>query len=172
MNFKKDRMNDEIKKRYVADVSQLSNRLAELNIGDEITYSELSDLIGINVRTEGYRAFLDARKALRKDGKEFYTIQGVGIRRATKEDCLKMSSGQISQIRKRARNGSRINNNVPDVEKLSPNEKALLSASSTIFAITLQTTKPSKQKELGILYTHNPALLTEEAAKRTLEGLK
>jgi len=65
-----------------ADARLMYQRLAEMDIGDFVTYEELNGIIGRDVQKEG-RGFLNTARSMaeREDGKIFGVVINQGLKR-------------------------------------------------------------------------------------------
>lgn len=102
-------------KRVIPQVSidgqVLTKRLAEINPGETITYGEMSNLIGRDVRKEGHSALVCARKYLLRDYQAvFESVMGVGLKRLVDNEIAKIGSHYLRRINKMSSRG---------IEKLS-----------------------------------------------------
>jgi len=156
--------------RYSIDVQKLYERLNEVEVGVFVSYLELNKTIRSNVQQEGYAALGRARRILAKEGKEFKTLRGEGLRRATNEDCQELAESGISRTRAVARRSLLALENLPNPGSLGKLELASVIAKQTIFGLTLMVTKPSRRKSLEGELEKNPALTLESIRARLLDS--
>lgn len=85
-----------------ADTQSLSGRLRELSVGGLVTYDELSELIGRNIRTHRHLLYSAIRMVEREDGAVFDTERGVGVRRLEAADAPKVGQKTRRSVRRAA----------------------------------------------------------------------
>jgi len=97
----------------------LYQRLKELKPGDEVSYSELSKLVGIDVQGQKGRGYLtSARKMVSSESILIITIWGEGIRHAKDEDVVDDIGKDQRKIRRSALRSSRKPACIKDYESL------------------------------------------------------
>jgi len=167
-------MNDDIRTRYITDANKLEEYIANIEINEQRTWAELSAVIGTPVTTSGkssgYRSFTRARRMLLKRGIHFKTIIGVGIRRATNEDCIDDASARQKLIRRASKKAILTIDATPNKENLTPNQIAEISARKAVLAISGKINDERTTRKLLIEMKNNAALKAEDAARRFLEN--
>ncbi len=105
------------------DARLLYERIAALNVGDSISYKELSALIDRNVQEDGHGVLRTARRmAEREDRIVFDVVIGEGLRRLNDSEIVDTGDRAVSRIRRGARRAANTISAVSDFNTL-PNEK-------------------------------------------------
>ena len=128
----------------------LYRRLTTAEVGEEITYSELSALIGRDVQDAGAGNLATARnKALNQNQIVFGTIRNVGIVRLDDAGRLGATKAHINRSRRIVRKGRKVAATV-DPAKLSPDERGEYRNIVTTAAVLDLVTRPMVQKKLAV----------------------
>lgn len=155
------------------EMNLIFKRLTEAAIDETITYDELTKLIGINVRTGGYRYVKAAReKALREKQMVFEVVSKVGIRRLSASDVVDHVEGYSSRIRKASRKAFVKLTSINDQYKTLSREKQLrhnLLASVHGAIAHMTTEKTLKRVEAG-LKDSSEALPVQKTLEAFREG--
>jgi hypothetical protein len=102
----------------------IQEELAKVAVGDTMTYADIDDLVGFNVRTEAPHLLQEARDQLIDDGIVFDTVIGVGVKRAGDSNVVAILEGRGKRIVNAAKRSARILKKVPvDYDALSPAER-------------------------------------------------
>lgn len=89
-----------------ADTKVIESVLAEANIGDVVTYEQISKAIGRDVREFALSALGSARRGVFKEKKYvFEVIDNVGLKRLNDQEIVSSSARDIRKLRKTARRG-------------------------------------------------------------------
>jgi hypothetical protein len=97
-------MNIDLKRHPETDL--LIARLRDVPLGQEISYADLSRVIGRDVRTFARPRLSSARDiALREFGVCFFAVRGQGLRRITVEDLPQIGVHARRSIQSKAKNG-------------------------------------------------------------------
>jgi hypothetical protein len=89
------------------DARLLLARLQKMAVGDQVTYEELTDLIGRDVQRDAYSALMTARKAAERDGIVVDVLPKMGIVRLDDVGIVKSSTSYVEKIHRVARRGVR-----------------------------------------------------------------
>ena len=100
------------------DTSILLKRMVQLKIGEQLTYDDLTALIGRDVRDAAYGNMQSARRAALRDGIVIGTIQKVGIKRLNDEEIVKTGRSVMRHIHRASRKATRIITCVKDFDAL------------------------------------------------------
>jgi hypothetical protein len=120
---------------------------------EEITYDDLSERVGIRVKSgnNGYSYMSTARRVLERNEKiVFGVIAKVGLKRLSHEDVAR-TTGAIYLSRKRKlinRNITRIDTVADDYHTLSADAKQKVNFTRTILAFDSETTKQKHIKKI------------------------
>lgn len=130
------------------DTRLLYERYQKLTVGEQITYQEMSDLIGRDVRNGARGAFMSARRrAERLDNIVFGVVRGEGLVRLNDEEIVKSGESLLKRSRKSARRGfARMGH--ADYEKLTEGIKADHNAYASMFNALIAASKPSTFKRV------------------------
>ena len=131
------------------DIKLLCDALKLVEIGDVITYQELSDIIGRSVIKHRYLLQKARRDLRRDDGILFDCVFNTGLRRMSNSDIVNKVSTQPFQ-----RMRSTVRNAVGDIhciqnDQLSNNERITLNASQSLFGAIAEFIKPKAINLLG-----------------------
>lgn len=132
------------------DSKLLYERLLKLAVGEEVTYAELSLLIGRSVRADGpaYSNLQTARRMLKRENRIVIgTVRATGVVRL--DDCGASKTGQaaIRTINRAARRGVETLSCV-EFDNLPPEEKTRHLAASAALGVTYLCTKQSSVKKI------------------------
>ena len=87
-----------------AETTALIRRMSEMNIGDELSYAEMSEIVCGDICGKKYHCLSTARKNLLSNHQMvFETIAKTGIRRETDSEIVINSSGAIRTINRATR---------------------------------------------------------------------
>lgn len=121
------------------DAKILQERLQKANIGQVISYDELSEIVNKDVRKEGYSAFLSARKACLREKIVFGTIAKVGIKRVSDSEIVKGAAAGVRRVRSAIRRES-IRLSCANKSKLDNESKITMYTTASLFgALDLMT---------------------------------
>lgn len=128
-------MDAEVTKRPMFEKSNdtgiLEAKLRELDIGQMVTYEELSAAIGRDVREFAVSSLYSARRIIERDGIHVGTVRGEGVKRLTPGGCVDKAHSYVERSRRSARR-SRQTLETTDLEGMSQVEK------SRVFALSAQ----------------------------------
>lgn len=129
---------------------RLLKRIEEMKPADEISYEELSQLIGVNDIRHSSRHFLDsARKmALHRSNIVTDCIHGKGIRRLTDEQTAFSGAADTRKARRHARRIT-IKQLTVEVEKLSHDARTFYESALRVAEVMRMVTSPKKMKKVG-----------------------
>lgn len=108
-----------------ADTRIIYKRLASAQVGDTISYAELSELVGRDVQTSGRNTLNSARRmAMREDRYVFGVKIGVGLVRLDDSSIVDSGASGAVRARRAIRRGARVLSCVSDFNAM-PNEKKI-----------------------------------------------
>jgi len=106
------------------DARLLLQELTKASIGQTVTYEQLQEVIGRDVRRGGgYAALAAARRAALRERIVFGTISKVGIKRLDDAEITRTVSGSVHKISRRVRSTIRLQD-CANYEKLSKQQQA------------------------------------------------
>lgn len=124
----------------------LYDRLSIANKGDEIAYTELTQICGRNVQTTGYAALQTARNRCEKlNHAVFGTITGKGIRRLTNDEIPETAQSHIQHIRRTARRAAKKLACV-DYQLLPDSAKLTHNINLSLLGVLSEVSKPGGSK--------------------------
>lgn len=134
--------------RRSIDTDVLYKRLVNVKIGETITYTELSALIGRDVQISGSSILQSARRiALNKDNILFDTITNHGIKRLNDVEKVNTAVSSLRRIQAAAKTGAKKVSSVDDFELLPSEQKFKHNAYLSIFnAIVYSAQQKTVQK--------------------------
>lgn len=103
--------------KYIPVVAKQTMRIVEhlkdMEVGDEVTYESLSELVGRDVQTVGRGWLTSARKRLLKEhGQVWGTVREVGIKRLNSEESVKLGLDYVKRSRRVVKRGGEIASSV------------------------------------------------------------
>lgn len=127
---------------------ELIKRLEKAQIGETITYDELSKVAMADVKEEKRGALMTAQKhVLNEKQFVFETIRNVGIKRINDSEIVAHAEGPIQRIQRISRRALRRLSCV-DFEKLSNREKVLHNTKMSALGMLHHLSAPSKIKQI------------------------
>ena len=131
-----------------ADARLLYQRLSTANIGDIITYEELSKIVSADVRTKARSYLNTARKIVqREDSKVFGTIRNIGIKCLSSPEIINNVAYSVGHIHRTTSKAIKKIGCISDLDAMPNNEKIRLNAyASAIGAISIMTQGRSIKK--------------------------
>jgi tetrahydromethanopterin S-methyltransferase subunit G len=133
------------------DTLALIERLETVNKEREITYRELSDLIGRDVQHEARSNLARACRRLERDqGIVFGVVRGVGLKRLSDAVIVEGTAAQTNRsiARKIKRAAKRIA--LADDEQLKPEQRQAKRAALAMFSTVAFFTKESERKKINL----------------------
>lgn len=125
-----------------ADGQRLAQRLAHSQPGDIIPYQELSLIIHRNVQREGRSAMDCARKyALRDEQALFECIRGVGLKRLTDEEIVKVGPSHIKRIHSASRRGILKLSSIRDFTKLNERDQIRHNTAMSLLGVFFEVSR-------------------------------
>lgn len=129
-----------------ADTSILENRLRNTSPGDVIPYTELSTILGRDVREFCRGNLATARKTLVEEKIHFDVIFGEGLKRLDGDGAVNAGGSFVGKARRAASKGMKILQNI-EFDELSPeSRKSHLTKSAQLGAIKLFGSSKSSKK--------------------------
>jgi hypothetical protein len=130
------------------DTKIIIDKLLTMQIGDTITYQELTDLIKRDVTKSGRGALRSAvRILLNENGMLFGTVLKTGIKRLTPSEGVGFASDSISRIHREAGRGARRIAAV-DYEKLGANDRMKHNATAAVLSAMHESTTSSRVRKI------------------------
>ena len=107
------------------DRRALEEFLSKAKIGEQVSYSDLSEFLGRNIREPKNRALLyGALKAIKKIGVVFGTVRGFGIKRLEDSEISKLGQSRINQMHRTAKKARVEIQCINDFDSLTPEQKS------------------------------------------------
>lgn len=127
------------------ETKQLLERLMKAEVGELITYKEMTDIVGRDIRKSGSGIMYSARrKALNDCRMVFVTIVNEGIKRASDEEIANSGSSVIDKIRRASKKGKKVLHAVNDFGALTNECKVRHNASASFLGAIDLMTRPKK----------------------------
>lgn len=131
------------------DARVILARLKAAKVGDVITYSELSELVGRDVQ-KGSRHILEAaRRWAKKDRVIFGVITGQGLKRLDDAGKVRVGSGMMDKIRRTSRRAAQTLAAVENFDALPNEMKIQHNMSLSVFGIIQQATSRKVQDRIA-----------------------
>jgi hypothetical protein len=131
------------------DTQMIEERLRKAPVGDLVTYAELTQLVGRDVREAVYHCLQSARKRLEKDGMLFGTIEGEGLRRLSDSEIVKVPAAATLRQRRMSQRVLRQLACVQDFPALSAQDRVAHNTSMSLHGAIYLMTKPNEVKRLS-----------------------
>lgn len=148
------------------DARMLYERITKLRIGEQISYSELSEIIGRDIQSS-YSILTTARnKAEREDQMVFAPVRNIGIKRLNDIGIISAGSGYIGKIRRMARRGSRKITCVKDFSSLPKDEQLKHNVSLSVLGAMEQFGSSATIKRLSGKVASTQGILPSAIAAR------
>ena len=139
----------------------LYDRLQQANIGEIITYEELSSLVGRNVQTEAYGCLYTARRKARSvDFKTFGTIPKVGVKCLEDAEIVAKAIDLTDRCRSRTRDGLKTMVCLKDYNSLPEGLKLKYNTVGTLLLMMNRITSPKEVRKLEEAVSQKAAKLT------------
>lgn len=127
------------------DAKMIYERLIASSVGDTITYSELSELIGRDVQRTGRGALVTARRRARNiDRMVFGTVRTSGLTRLSDAQIVETGEGALSHIRRAARRGAQTVLCVQNFNSLPNEKKVQHNTYVSMLGMMAEVAKPAK----------------------------
>lgn len=116
------------------DTRLVFDRMKEAAVGDTITYSELSGIIGRDVQGPGYSIVGSARRRLKRElNMIFDAVTNVGYKRLSDSEIVATSPRYMDSIRRKARAGAQTLTSVTNYDNLTAAQKSQHQAGVSVF---------------------------------------
>lgn len=124
------------------DTRAIIDRLAEAQVGEVITYQELTDLIGRDVQTVARGNLRTAVLHFERDGIIFGTVIGEGIKLLPDNELVGAGENGVGRIRRLARRTARKLAGFRDFAALGPSDKTRVLAHQSVLGAISSFTRP------------------------------
>ena len=127
------------------ETKQLLERLMKVEVGELITYKEMTEIVGRDVRKDGSGIMYSAkRKALNDCQIVFITITNKGLKRASDEEIANSGASVIHKIRRTSHKGKKVLYAVNDFSALTNESKISHNAYASFLGAIDLITRPKK----------------------------
>jgi hypothetical protein len=141
------------------DSKAIEERLVDLEIGEEIAYSELSELIGRDVTSERGALNSARRRLVRDHQMVFGVIRGVGLKRLDDAEIVGTGESVNDHIRRTARRAARQIACVRDFEAMPPEKRTQHNTWLSLFGAIASVTRAPCVKRLAAAVEQSRASL-------------
>lgn len=151
---------------------ELYRRLIKCEKGEFIPYSELSDIIGMDIQKEGYCYGYRAREmALRNDGLRFEAVSKEGFKCLTDEENAMITGPfEVKKLSRMTRKGIQKVTAIDDYGKLSNEAKRNHNFGLSVLGVVRYTTKPKRLKRIMAEVSKKPRELSFDSTIRLFES--
>lgn len=127
----------------------LFNRLKDANIGDVITYEELSEIIGVDVQGAG-RNYLNTARYMceREKDKTFGTVINYGIKCLNDSEVVETAVYAVGHIKRTSKKYIKKLKCVNDFGKLSNDDKIRFNAYASTLGVMASITRSANIKKI------------------------
>jgi predicted AAA+ superfamily ATPase len=130
------------------DTRLLYDRIKQAEVGELVTYEELSTIIGRDVRENGRASLLSARRVAKRDDRiVFGVIQTQGIIRLDDNEIVDTADAVLKTIGKRERNAAQTIA-ASNYESLDPEHRVRHNTSMSMMGALASLSKPSAYKRI------------------------
>lgn len=137
----------QIVKQMGIDAQTIYRKMAEVKVGNILTYDTMKGLIKRDVQNDARGAMETARrKALREDRMVFEAVSNVGLKRLDDLGIISVGADYINKIRRYSRKGAQKITCVTDFDALPNEEKIKHNAALSILAVMSHITKNKSLK--------------------------
>lgn len=127
---------------------ELIKRLEKAEVGETITYKELSSIAMADVQREKHGALSTATKhVLNEKQIVFEAVRGIGLKRANDAEIVAHSEGSIERIRRISKRAQKRLTCV-DFDKLSNADRVAHNARMSMFGVLHYISAPGKLKQI------------------------
>ena len=142
-----------MKKRIIGEASidsrMLYQRLAEMDVGEFISYSDLSAIIGRDVQGEARNCLNTARFICeRENDKTFGVVRNEGLKCLSSSEVVLTALSSVEHIRRTSRRQIKRMRCVKDYDGLAPEEKIKFNTYTSILAVMTTMTKGSNIRKI------------------------
>lgn len=131
------------------DTRFLYQRLAQMSVGETITYKELNDIIGSDVQGQARSALTSARKICeRENNKTFGVIYNEGLKCLADEEIVNTSVAAVEHIRRTSRRTIRRLGCVQNFNALENDDKVRFNTYTSILGVMATMTKSNNIKKI------------------------
>lgn len=142
-----------MRKKTVSEISidtqLIINRLTETKEGDVVSYEELSQLVGRDVRTIAKGCTRTARKRLLKSQIHFDCIVNVGFKRCNDKEKVHCGGAYIGKARRACRRGIQVTASVMNYDAMSKEDQVQHNMQLSIFQTLRSLSTSQKQKAVS-----------------------
>ena len=127
----------------------LYQRLAEMNIGDFVSYEELNNLVGVDVQKKG-RGYLNTARLMceREDDKTFGVVINEGLRCLNSQEIINTTEFTIGHIKRTSRKSLKRVRCITDLEQLPNDDKVRLNTYASILGVMATMAKGNNIKKI------------------------
>jgi hypothetical protein len=153
------------------ETQTLIKRLSEMKRGEEVSYKELSDLIGADVQTVAYCYCKTARERCLKDfGLVFEPVVNTGLKCMTEEEVALSGQFGIQKIRRVAkREKSKLHHGIENFDGLTNEAKIAHNTAASIYGVFELVSKPKEILKIEAQITNKIDMIP---AKKALDLFK
>jgi hypothetical protein len=153
------------------DVQTLCRAMAESQVGDILTYQQLSALIHKDIQTEGRQALLSARRIVQRDMQiVFGTIYKEGLKRLSDTEIVMTGQQTVVRIRRASHRGAaRVA--VARPERLQPDGRLRQNTLLSLLAMIHASTTESRMRKLEGKVAQAESKLPLEATLNAMQQL-
>lgn len=149
------------------DTRLIIERLDKAAIGDVVSYSELSGIIGRDIST-AYHLTRTARKKLLASKKYFEPVPGVGFKRCNDSEKVASGGTYITKSRRACKRGATITTSVDNYDTMSKDDQIRHNSQLSLMLTIRAMSTPSKLKAIESRVEDAQQSLT---MKKTLDAI-
>ena len=149
----------------------IADRLDKAELGDVVTYSELSALIGRDIQ-EVYHLTVTARNQMLAIKKYFQAVPGVGFLRCTDKQKVASGSAYLGKMRKAGGRGARITTSVDDYDAMDRADQVRHNAQLSLFLTMRAMSTPGKVKAIEARVSEAQQRLSVKSTLDAIAGSK
>lgn len=134
--------------------ARLIERLASMQVNEEILWSELNEVAGTNVQHGGYHHLHSAFRILARDEIFFRSLRGIGYRCLDNLGKAEGVGNRVRRMRGQAKQ-ARIIGQAVDIPTLEPEMRVMTVARMTVAMVAEEAATPKQVKKLAGKFTQN-----------------
>lgn len=151
------------------DTKTIQDRLMKVEVGDVVTYQELTDLIGRDVQVSARGNLTSAMRRLVADGIVFACVRGEGVKRLSDSEIVGVGPDTIAKMRRASNRARQKLAAVNDFNALPRDVQVTHNLSMSVLGIMSHMTRGTTVKRLEAKIEQSQQALP---LARALEALK
>jgi hypothetical protein len=153
--------------RAAPETRLLYQRLMRLDVGETVTYGDLSRVAGVDVRLDGRPRLGSAFRMCAREGHIIKTVWGVGVKRLSDDEILDLAPKNIRKMGRLAKRAQREVSHV-DYDGLADDKKVEFNVTMSQLAVMQMLAKPKVRGQIEAEVTRRAQELPSKDILRLL----